>query len=114
MPEVIRDNLAHWVDDNVDALVRSFASDDDAVVVVADEGGVVDDGGGAQATTMVPTAHPGTIRKTLRATCPTRPALHCFKPARKSLGMALQYVRAFWGGGAPHVIRLLFYSLSQT
>ena len=44
LPEVIRDNLARWVDDNVDALVRAFASDDDAVVVVADEGDVVDDG----------------------------------------------------------------------
>ena len=41
---VIRDNLARWVDDNVDALVRAFASDDDTVVVMADEGGVVDDG----------------------------------------------------------------------
>ena len=47
VPEAIRDNLAHWVDDNVDALVRAFASDDDAVVVVADEGGVVDDGEGS-------------------------------------------------------------------
>ena len=44
MPEVIRDNLARWVDDNVDGLVRAFASDDDAMVVVADEGGAVDDG----------------------------------------------------------------------
>ena len=32
----------HWVDDNVDALVRAFASDDDAVVVAADKGDVVD------------------------------------------------------------------------
>ena len=44
VPEVIRDNLARWVDNNVDALVRAFASDDDGVVVVADEGGAVDDG----------------------------------------------------------------------
>ena len=44
VPEVIRDNLARWVDDNVDALVRAFASDDDAVVVMEDEGGAVDDG----------------------------------------------------------------------
>nr|XP_020164068.1 paramyosin-like [Aegilops tauschii subsp. strangulata] len=44
VPEVIRDNLARWVHDNEDALVRAFASDDDAVVVVPDEGGVVDDG----------------------------------------------------------------------
>lgn len=45
VPEVIWDNLARWVDDNVDALVRAFASDDDAVVVAADEGDVVDGGG---------------------------------------------------------------------
>ena len=44
VPEVIWDNLACWVDDNVDALVRAFASDDDAVVVTADEGDVVDGG----------------------------------------------------------------------
>ena len=44
VPGAIRDNLAHWVDDNVDALVRAFATGDDATVVVADEGGVVDDG----------------------------------------------------------------------
>ena len=44
VPEVIRGNLAHWVDDNVDALVRAFASDDDVVVVAADEGDVVDGG----------------------------------------------------------------------
>ena len=42
--EVIRDNLARWVDDNVDALVRAFASDDDEVVVAADEGDVVNGG----------------------------------------------------------------------
>ena len=44
VPRAIRDNLARWVDDNMDALVRAFTSDDDAVVVVADEGGMVDDG----------------------------------------------------------------------
>ena len=44
MPEVIQDNLAHWVDDNVDALVRAFASDDDVVVVTTDDGDVVDVG----------------------------------------------------------------------
>ena len=44
MPEVIWDNLARWVDDHVDALVRAFSSDDDAVVVVEDEGSAVDDG----------------------------------------------------------------------
>ena len=40
----MRGNLARWVDDKVDALVRAFASDDDAVVVVADEGDMVDGG----------------------------------------------------------------------
>ena len=44
VPEVIQDNLARWVDDNVDALVRAFASDDYTVVVAADEGDVVDGG----------------------------------------------------------------------
>ena len=44
VPEAMRGNLVRWVDDKVDALVRTFASDDDAVVVVADEGDVVDDG----------------------------------------------------------------------
>ena len=43
VPAVIRGNLAHWVDDNVDTLVRAFASDDDTVVVAADKGTVVDD-----------------------------------------------------------------------
>ena len=47
MPAVIRGKLTHWVNDNVDALVRAFASDDDAVVVAADEGAVVDDGEGS-------------------------------------------------------------------
>ena len=41
VPIAIRGNLAHWVEDNVDALVRAFTADDDGVVVVADEGGVV-------------------------------------------------------------------------
>ena len=44
VPQAIRGDLARWVEDNMDALVRAFASDDDAVVVVADEGDVVDDG----------------------------------------------------------------------
>ena len=43
VPEAIRGDLARWVEDNVDALVRAFASEDDAVVVAADEGDVVDD-----------------------------------------------------------------------
>ena len=44
VPQAIRGDLARWVEDNVDALVRAFASEDDAVVVAADEGDVVDGG----------------------------------------------------------------------
>ena len=46
VPEAIRGDLARWVEDNMDALVRAFASDDDAVVVPEDEGDVVNDGEG--------------------------------------------------------------------
>ena len=46
---VVRDDLARWVEDNVDALVRAFTSEDDRVVVAADEGDVVDDGDGGVA-----------------------------------------------------------------
>ena len=45
VPIAIRGDLARWVEDNVDALVRAFASDDDGVIVAADEGGVVDEPG---------------------------------------------------------------------
>src|SRR3954469_17103810 len=41
-PQAVRGDLADWVENNVDALVRAFASDDDDVIVAADEGGVVD------------------------------------------------------------------------
>ena len=41
VPQAIRGDLADWVEDNVDALVRAFASDNDGVIMVADEGGVV-------------------------------------------------------------------------
>ena len=44
VPEAIRGNLARWVEDNVDALVRAFTYDDNGEVVVADEGDVVNDG----------------------------------------------------------------------
>ena len=44
VPTVVRDDLARWVEDNVDALVRAFTSEDDAVVVAADGSDVVDDG----------------------------------------------------------------------
>src|SRR4051812_6305809 len=43
VPQAIRGDLADWVENNVDALVRAFASDDDDVIVAANEGGVVDD-----------------------------------------------------------------------
>ena len=41
VPQAVRDDLVHWVEDNGDALIRAFASDNNGVVVVADEGGVV-------------------------------------------------------------------------
>ena len=41
VPVAIRGDLARWVEDNVDALVRAFASDNDNAVVAADEGDVV-------------------------------------------------------------------------
>ena len=44
VPEAMRGNLARWVNDKVDALVRAFASDNEAVVVAANEGAVVNDG----------------------------------------------------------------------
>ena len=42
--EAVRGDLARWVEDNVDALVRAFTSDDDGVIVAADEGVVVNGG----------------------------------------------------------------------
>ena len=44
MPIAVRGDLARWVEDNMDALVRAFASDDDGVVV--DEPGADGDAGG--------------------------------------------------------------------
>ena len=41
----VRGDLARWVEDNVDALVRAFTTDDDGVIVAADEGGVMDESG---------------------------------------------------------------------
>src|SRR3954464_3021572 len=43
VPQVVRGDLAEWVESNVDALVRAFTSDDDDMIVGADEGGVVED-----------------------------------------------------------------------
>ena len=45
MAIAVRGDLARWVEDDVDALVRAFASDDDGVIMAADEGGVVDEPG---------------------------------------------------------------------
>ena len=41
VPQAVRGDLADWVEDNVDALVRAFASDDDDAIVATNEGGVV-------------------------------------------------------------------------
>ena len=49
VPTAVRGDLARWVEDHVDALVRAFTSEDDVVVVVIDEGDVVDDGDGGVA-----------------------------------------------------------------
>ena len=47
VPEAIQGDLARWEEDNVDALVRAFASDNDRVVATADGGDVVDGGDGS-------------------------------------------------------------------
>ena len=41
VPLAIRGDLAHWVEDNVDALVRAFTAVDGGMVVADDEGGLV-------------------------------------------------------------------------
>ena len=46
VPTAVRGDLARWVEDHVDALVKAFTLEDDAVVFVADEGDVVDNGDG--------------------------------------------------------------------
>ena len=40
VPQAVRGELAHWVEDHVEALIRAFASDNDDAIVAADEGGV--------------------------------------------------------------------------
>ena len=47
VPQAIRGDLARWVEYNVDALVRAFASDNYIAVVAADEGDVVNGPGAA-------------------------------------------------------------------
>ena len=49
VPIAVRGDLARWVEDHVDALVRAFNSENDGGVVVADEGDVVNDGDGGVA-----------------------------------------------------------------
>ena len=46
VPMVVRGDLARWVEDHVNALVRAFTSENDGVVVIANEGDVVNDGDG--------------------------------------------------------------------
>ena len=41
VPQAVRGDLAHWVEDNLDALIRAFASDNDDAIVAANEGGVM-------------------------------------------------------------------------
>ena len=41
VPQAVWDDLAHWVEDNMDTLIRAFASDNNDTIVAADEGGVV-------------------------------------------------------------------------
>ena len=41
VPQSVRGDLVHWVEDNVDALIRAFASENDGMIVAADEGGAV-------------------------------------------------------------------------
>ena len=45
VPIAIRGDLAQWVEDNVDTLVRAFTSDDDDVIVAPEGGGVVNEHG---------------------------------------------------------------------
>ena len=52
------------MDENVDALVRAFASDNDGVIVAADEGGAVN-GPAATQTAMASSATPATVRVVL-------------------------------------------------
>ena len=48
VPGAMQGDLVHWVEDNMDALVRAFIVDDDGVVVVADEGGLVNGPGAGE------------------------------------------------------------------
>ena len=48
VPIAVWGDMARWVEDHVDALVRAFTSENNGVVVIADEGDVVDDGDGGR------------------------------------------------------------------
>ena len=94
VPLAIRGDLAHWVEDNMDALVRAFTADDDGVVVAADESGVVNgpgaDDGGVEGEGEASDAS---------GDSGGAPALFLlFTLRRESSGMALRIVRAFWEG----------------
>ena len=41
VPQAVRGDLARWVEDNVNALIRAFALDNDDAIVATVEGGVV-------------------------------------------------------------------------
>ena len=79
VPLAIRGNLVHWVEDNVDALVRAFTAAADGVVVAADEGGVVngpgageggaEGEGGADGAGAPEDALGGFMRLTARCSC---------------------------------------------
>nr|XP_020151778.1 plectin-like [Aegilops tauschii subsp. strangulata] len=121
IPEAIRDDLARWVEENVDALVRAFASEDEAVVVAADEGDVVDDGDGGAGegdgeasdddsnASDAPEGDPGDAASDLsdRSRVPLLFILHT------KLGRGHTGCKSILGGGSPHVNRLLSLFLSQ-
>ena len=65
VPQAVRGDLAHWVEDNVDALIRAFASDNDDVIVAADEGGVVNGPDAAGGDAVASSATPATARVVL-------------------------------------------------
>ena len=46
VPMAVQGDLARWVGDHIDALVRAFTSENDGVVVITNEGDVVNDGDG--------------------------------------------------------------------
>ena len=51
VPQAVRGDLARWVEDNMDTLVRAFTSDNDNAVVSVDEGDVLHGPGAAAGDT---------------------------------------------------------------